>query len=231
VETNAINQYQSDANQTCSPMTPEQVQRLAQCAAAIGYMTDVARPALHLADVIKKYVYYGREPDRPIPHFIKNPTASMRTVLAVPDDKKQNVLDLIHGIIGCLSEGEEDLTNLKMLAQGLQTTTEQEINMMEETGDKAWYLALIARGLGLKLDSVLVANIRKLHAKRFKGGVYSNDAANNRNLEEEAKALANQDTDAASEDVIQAIIEEPSGKKYADEINRLPHHDFGMGTG
>jgi hypothetical protein len=58
---------------------------------------------------------------------------------------------------------------------------------MEETGDCLWYLALMARALGVGLETIADRNIAKLAARY--PGKFTQAAALERNLEAERKTL------------------------------------------
>lgn len=103
------------------------------------------------------------------------------------------MLRLLHGIIGKMTELGELADNFKRhIFYGTPLLVEEKGGLVEELGDDAWYSALIASVTeslnGDTLAVILEKNIAKL-AKRYKKG-FSEAEAVNRNIDEEAKALA-----------------------------------------
>lgn len=65
-------------------------------------------------------------------------------------------------------------------------------HVKEEIGDAVWRLCQLADAFGLTLEDCLTANLNKLQNKakgRYKSGAFTEEAANNRTLEAERKAL------------------------------------------
>lgn len=60
-------------------------------------------------------------------------------------------------------------------------------NCIEELGDMLWFIGLALDALGASFEDAFGANARKLHARY--GGHYSQEAALNRDLSQELKAL------------------------------------------
>lgn len=179
--------YQIAANATAAPAIGAVYARLAECKKSIGHMVDQSRPGLSLCDDIKKHIFYGKVPKREIPCLNTNPAGDcLRT---------EGDVDLIHALLGILSEGEELLTPLKMLGLPVtmdeQETKEFHQNLREEMGDLLWYIALAARGLGTTLEELMETNIRKLNEKtkgRYRNG-FTEIAAIERDTAAEATLL------------------------------------------
>lgn len=92
---------------------------------------------------------------------------------------------LIHGSLGCCTEtGEAQDMVKKALIYGKPF---DKVNVLEEAGDKLWYIALELDACGYTLEQAMRANIEKL-LKRFPQK-FSEDAANNRNLDVERASL------------------------------------------
>lgn len=76
---------------------------------------------------------------------------------------------------------EKDLDEVQKDGQTLRQ------NILEELGDMEFYMERIRQLTGFTREETLVANINKL-GHRYKGGTYSNDAANKREDKETLKA-------------------------------------------
>ena len=78
-----------------------------------------------------------------------------------------NTEHLINGVMGLWGESGECIDIVKKHTfQGHELDRE---HLLEEIGDVAWYLAVIAHSLNASLDDALVANIEKLK-KRYPNG-------------------------------------------------------------
>ena len=87
------------------------------------------------------------------------------------DLSKKDVL--INGVMGLCGESGEVIDIVKKhLAQGHELDKDK---IAKELGDVAWYLAEVAYALDLKLEDVLVMNIKKLK-KRFPNGFNVEDS-------------------------------------------------------
>lgn len=92
---------------------------------------------------------------------------------------------LIHASLGMQTECAEFADMLKKhLIYGKEI---DEVNLQEELGDVLWYIALAAHTLGVSFEGLFAQNIAKLQ-KRFPEK-FTQDAALNRDLEAERKAL------------------------------------------
>ena len=56
------------------------------------------------------------------------------------------------------------------------------------------YLRIVGARHKIDITDIMEANVRKLHGKRYKGGVFSEEAANNRDLEAERETLEHKST-------------------------------------
>lgn len=95
------------------------------------------------------------------------------------------VAQLIHAVLGMASEVGEIADALKKHI--IYKTTLDEINIVEEIGDLAWYQALGLTAVKRTLQEALDKNNAKLKV-RF-GDKFREDAAVNRDLAAERKAL------------------------------------------
>lgn len=92
---------------------------------------------------------------------------------------------LMHGAIGMCTETGELQDMLKRHAiygKPLDLT-----NVVEECGDKLWYIALALHAAGVSLEDCMKKNVAKLEARY--GGSFSTEKALNRDLTAEQKAL------------------------------------------
>lgn len=91
----------------------------------------------------------------------------------------------MHMIIGISTEAGELLDAYKK--NFAYNKPLDKINVAEEIGDQMWYIANLCRILNLNLEEILQNNIDKLRARYPEK--FTEEKANNRNLEEERKIL------------------------------------------
>lgn len=88
---------------------------------------------------------------------------ALRTMKPV-DDKTQ---ELLNGLMGLNGEAGECIDILKKhFFQGHELDKDK---LVKELGDVAWYLAISAHALGMKLEDVLQMNLDKLKARYPEG--------------------------------------------------------------
>ncbi|PIK15469.1 MAG: hypothetical protein CES88_01755 [Halobacteriovorax sp. JY17] len=96
---------------------------------------------------------------------------------------------LLHAGIGLSTESGEFLDALKKhIFYGKEL---DRVNLAEEMGDLFWYLAIVADELGVDMSDVMARNIEKLKARY--GEKFSEEKAENRDLESERKILEKQE--------------------------------------
>ena len=79
---------------------------------------------------------------------------AMRTSNGVPHDR------VLNGCLGLAGESGEEWDHVKKaMFQGHELDKK---HLMEEAGDICWYLAELATGLGVSLESIMKKNIEKL---------------------------------------------------------------------
>lgn len=85
---------------------------------------------------------------------------ALRTVLSTGDDLK----DLMHWVLGINGEAGEVAEKLKKIIRDKngELSSDDVTELGKEIGDVLWYLAVFANHLGLSLDELAAANIRKL---------------------------------------------------------------------
>lgn len=121
-------------------------------------------------DRIKKTLFYGRETGLPQVRL----SQSMQSINI---SKRDEVI--IHAIIGLATEAGELLEHLAHWMNG-DIGEFDFVNLKEESGDCAWYMAVLAKAAGFTFDEMLQINIDKLR-KRY-GDKFSAFDANNRDL-------------------------------------------------
>lgn len=92
---------------------------------------------------------------------------------------------LFHAIAGCVTESGELMDQLKKAAAYGKAL--DKVNLKEEFGDLFWYIQLGLDELGFTIEEILQMNIDKLHLRY--GDKFSNEKANNRNLDQERQVL------------------------------------------
>lgn len=98
-----------------------------------------------------------------------------------------NSLDLLHASMGLVTEAGEFQDMLKKhVFYGREL---DEVNLKEEIGDILWYCAIALDALGSDFESVMQTNIDKLKARYPEK--FTEDSANNRDLDTEREILEN----------------------------------------
>lgn len=173
--------YQNDATQTESH--PEELLRNQDQIDALDSLLKAAVRFGSAADKLKKHLFYGREVDLykliEVELNREEPDASVDTEELNTNRRK---VRLIHAFLGLFSELEEIAEPLRkhlIHDEPLDLT-----NMMEEGGDKLWYLAIYFDALGFQMSEAMRRNISKL-AKRYPDKKFTTTSANVRNLDVE----------------------------------------------
>jgi NTP pyrophosphatase (non-canonical NTP hydrolase) len=92
---------------------------------------------------------------------------------------------ILHGLLGCMTELGEAADIIKrhlIYGASLDLT-----HLMEEAGDKQWYIALILDASGFTMEAAQARNIAKLRARYPEG--FTEEKALTRDLEFEKRAL------------------------------------------
>lgn len=143
-------------------------------------------------DSIKKTLFYGRE----LPSTFESGATDfspqdagdcerLPAWVTERSDCNGEAVNLLHGIIGVATETGEMLEALWSVL--VDSTLLDRTNMVEESGDVFWYLALIAQACKFNFANAQEINIAKLR-KRFPER-FTEDAANQRDLFAERKVL------------------------------------------
>lgn len=164
------NQYQADARRTLAPNWHGENVSAHELLAEFNNLIVAASNL----DRIKKALFYGRNADY-----------QGLNALGGKADWAEHDQYVLHALIGMATEVGELLeawtyafTNNKL---------HDVVNLAEEGGDVAWYLATLATGLQIPLQGILNQNIAKLSA-RFPDK-FTEEAANNRDLANERNVL------------------------------------------
>ncbi len=142
-----------------------------------GTIDELIRVGRYL-DKLKKSIFYGTDLD------VSNFPKSEENTFKVENVKMQN---LLHFIIGQTTESIEllELVN-KTYYEGREL---DEANLQEELGDGLWYQAGIIREMKYDIEFLMDKNIEKLHKKRYKNAVFTQEEAENRDINAERETL------------------------------------------
>lgn len=106
-----------------------------------------------------------------------------------PDTRSVNVhLRFLHSVLGHVTEAAElaEVAHTCLIEDRI--TEAQMVNIIEELGDSSWYTACALNWSGTSYEEVWTKNINKL-AARFPNQKFTQEAANNRDLDKELKEL------------------------------------------
>ncbi|AFV81315.1 MazG-like pyrophosphatase [Vibrio phage vB_VpaS_MAR10] len=137
----------------------------------------------NVLDGYKKSTFYGRE----------RPVVDLAEKLEIADiadwrrlERKEQAL--FHAVIGMATESTELVEQMfAYMFQGKELDT---TNLYEEVGDNLFYVSVLLKYLGVSYEQTMYDNHGK-RMKRFKGGLYSSEAAINRDVEAELQELTN----------------------------------------
>lgn len=142
-------------------------------------------------DRYKKLLFYGEDANKQ--RFRDNNIANKdgySITEAFSDDNESEIKAryILHAILGVMTEAGEMGEAIRAALTG-QPGGLDDVNLLEESGDVKWYLAMLARALGNAWDDDERCNIAKLRA-RFPDK-FNSEAANNRDLDNERTILEN----------------------------------------
>lgn len=147
-------------------------------------------------DGLKRKLFYGLDyTDKGLPQSVLDLERVSPDTLAAglkgfvklyADNPAINPVDLIHGIVGSQGESGELLEALSISVLDNQIPVDL-VNIIEECGDKLWYIALTLRAIGSTIDEAMELNIEKLK-KRYPG-LWTQEAVLNRDLDGEREIL------------------------------------------
>lgn len=133
-------------------------------------------------DKLKKEIFYGKgyEADEP------------NEVVGLENLYTDVNIRAAHAVLGIATESGEMVDALLKLVTGDMSFEDYKVNSVEERGDISWYVNIHRDAVHGNEEVDKNANMNKLLVKRY-GLAFDEDKANNRNLEEELKVLANPD--------------------------------------
>lgn len=139
-------------------------------------------------DRIKKALMYGREFAWDVGYEgSPNDALPVETPVPTPSLKHQQ---LIHAMLGAATEGVEMIEQVyEFFRQYTDDNVLDYVNVQEEFGDMEWYRAFALRTLGQSDEQNRIQNDAKLEKRFGPGQVFSEEAANNRDLDAERQIL------------------------------------------
>lgn len=138
--------------------------------------------ALKDLDSIKKHIFYGKTVDLERIHS-RNGGGVFRN--DVMERFSNENIQLFHAGLGMATEAGEVLEQLRNHI--FDDKALDKINLAEECGDMAWYMAIISRVVGQSFGEIFYRNIAKLKARYPLK--FSTENALNRNLDTEREIL------------------------------------------
>ena len=178
IKTPAPFDYMAEADKTCSIVyNPQYVDRddfVNVLKSIAGFCEDL--------NLCKKLLFRGKTPAD-----LSLTMPALHASLAVefdPNNPGIGEVDLLHGIVGAITEAGE---LAEVLIHRIESGSFDRVNVLEEGGDVSWYLVRILRGLGVDMDMMHRTNIDKLHGRHGEAFDVFRDA--NRDLASERKSL------------------------------------------
>ncbi len=133
---------------------------------------------LDVLDLYKKKKFYGKKVDIPQRYF----NLSLQEFKKDEDGAEK----MLHAAIGLATESGELMKAVYDAKWGGKEL--DAVNIVEELGDKMWYLSIFLRDLNVGMEEVLRINKNKLEA-RYKKKEFTSENAINRDLDNERKIL------------------------------------------
>lgn len=180
------NEYITNALRTEAPVTEEMMARFKDPATLylLGSMLEHSIMQGNDIGLVKKKLFYGKPIERfsPAKDLLILTTEDIKRISITLNPK---VIRLMHAALGLATESAEILEALYKYI--FETSTLDNINLIEEGGDQFWYLAILSDALMSSFEDMQDRNIRKLKARY--GDKFSEQAATERKLEVERKEL------------------------------------------
>jgi hypothetical protein len=152
--------YQAEADRTCSVHWNPQNVNLADFRRCLEQFAQIAA----VLNLYKKLLFRGVEPgaiNMPTPDYSQSMAAYGGTIPTAE-------IDLVHGILGDATESGE---TVEILLDMLNGKTPDRVNVVEEAGDKRWYINRMLRWAGISDYQCERANIDKLHGRGHANGL------------------------------------------------------------
>jgi NTP pyrophosphatase (non-canonical NTP hydrolase) len=135
----------------------------------------------------KKYQKSALRTNSPDYPGVSRRVTSSRYEFPYGNNQNKKSIDLLHASMGLVTESGEFQDALKKhIFYGKELDT---VNLKEEIGDVLWYCAIALEALGTDFETVMQTNIDKLKARYPEK--FTEDSANNRDLETERQILEN----------------------------------------
>lgn len=178
--------YQELASRTATSDYKTVIQRFGDQKALEAFLLDMQTQSILSSelDEAKKYFYYGKQSYLESLNEIEFESGELVEKTKERLQSKQMV-DLVHGIVGIITESGELLENL--ITSIKENKEIDNVNLIEEMGDIFWYMALMANSINTNFEKIQLTNINKLK-KRYPYGFTDYDALN-RDLTSERKNL------------------------------------------
>jgi NTP pyrophosphatase (non-canonical NTP hydrolase) len=170
--------YEKKAAVTTSPeFFPENVSYK-----ALNYFLGFTLQQIIEIDRIKKALFY----DKKYMHLMSGVKhfGGTETLTACIEDNEKAKIDLLHGILGIVSESGE---LIELWQKAVESGNFDKLNLKEEIGDIFWYCSLLCGVAKTNFSEVMEANIRKLRARY--PNKFSTYDATHRNLQAEEISL------------------------------------------
>jgi NTP pyrophosphatase (non-canonical NTP hydrolase) len=139
-----------------------------------------------LADALKRSLFYSQPIQDRVSKANDESFERYNKLVKKPDDVEfQFSNELLHGALGITGEAGEitqELVNASVEGREINV-----VNIKEELGDILWYIAMMARDLGLSFEEIAEANIKKLSVRY--PDKFTKESATKRDLEKEEQAL------------------------------------------
>lgn len=151
-------------------------------------LTHYVRAAKQL-DRYKKLLFYGEDPTKQRFKDITNSNQdgySICEAFSYDNESEIKARYILHALLGVMTEAGEMAEAIHSSLANSEAELD-EVNLLEESGDVKWYLAMLARALGNDWDADERRNIAKLKA-RFPDK-FNETQANERDLDKERAIL------------------------------------------
>lgn len=160
------------------------------------FLTSVVSVLIHMGnmlDQIKKHAFYGKPYDMDElaqrMAMVRDTFITMQTLTPEEIEGNEHIMKtnprLFHSIVGIATESTELLEALDLYG-----VKPDNVNILEEFGDIAWYTAIGIDELGGDWENILAKNIEKLQARYPEK--FTSEAAINRDLDNERTILEEQ---------------------------------------
>ena len=191
-----LDQYQTEALRTESPVDSDLVVRYSDAAKALRVVLHNIMMELENLDGFKKFIFYNKPLSESLAGMVEaTPDLTFDEINTGVDN---GLIRMLHGVIGVLTECGETLEQLlPALANEDQVDW---CNLEEEIGDKLWYLAIMADAANVRtiekgddpkpnLPYIAYVNIQKLRVRYPES--FNQTEAQVRDLDAERDVLEN----------------------------------------